>query len=1185
MPTKKKTTEEVDDVNTKDNMITTAATALVNFQHDLTSAKDGLVNIEDNLSSANYASLNDKQSSDDNEKQTSDDYASNRNDKNNPTSNNEDSSDDDVPIAVAYRQRTLQSSSFTGLLSSVHRPPPFAACKDMPLVSAKGPVIMSNISLQTISYMVYLRHISEHPSADRDRASTVNEVGYSFPLKSLLSTSDRYEINLLSQKKYMVSGKKEPQVWVYYYPSTKALAHNIHDKFFGNVFDNTDDKEYIKDVGDDSDTSMICLALHDTTYNGETLKQEPTSNIISSVSFRILPESSFSEESGVYVYYLGTLQNLSFHDVVPMNGTMNDFQFPIAGNGLAEFLLRITQLLSFNIRHTYNMFLAANIKSSINKYYKKLHFEDVDDWNVVGQNIHKSAQLESEDLTDLKPMWITEPISFIKPTTTDLFIRTLKHRPRSIRDIKTNPEVIYTNKMRTILDAYVSNPLPDEKQWNTDILCYFNKVFPSRSTYQSDGPEWALFHEFLTGKSMMHYWEIKFKFAIANGDYDRTQGKIFPLEELMMDYCSFGKVIKDNDPSKNTLYNVYCQRCKCNMTTQPLQTLDMKLCALGIIEKHFLGKRDQVLSLSSPTEFTFLNKRIERGGIEIVPCEVFNNKTHYKMYFKAFKEEFMARRTIIAKMQTHTRNVFRSFATEYLKEDMTTKFMHRAMRGAFPALLSITNSLNRMHDIRITTRNTPSKFQQAVLQNKLDNEGSYHLPGEFKAVYSDLMKSREENKKKDEISRQRKMLSNITGISVEKLEQLTKDAEKIRSRRKKTKESSPRRRKKKEAIEVISDQDIKLNWKTLMLFSKQTWVKDRATPIPMKEIKNEKRQYFYIGRSDVKGQKIYFIVSNNIIPKDQNSHIFENKFFNIMRYNTEYDIPPYSVQRLQETVRDAHLYVIKWIQPTMINGIKMWKGKRRGGMHTDPQSHEWIKDSFFSNFRSFYDQCMDDNNLEKHLPVPAGKKSKPLELEDREHANEDKTVSIPKTLVTAFDVPFCFDNDAYCAFGNMANATHVFGDTIATEFFFINRHKNMSFIEEEYPQLALSVNGNQFSCALQIAREIFKYNIRNLGTKHEPWIVRTEDANIVKYIEIQGLSAMYTHVVCVNNNLIYDGTFRKCMKLSKDSFDWIAREETYLLKCYSIEPSKKLKRAISTKEINKKNKSFEKFFRKNSTIM
>ena len=52
--------------------------------------------------------------------------------------------------------------------------------------------------------------------------------------------------------------------------------------------------------------------------------------------------------------------------------------------------------------------------------------------------------------------------------------------------------------------------------------------------------------------------------------------------------------------------------------------------------------------------------------------------------------------------------------------------------------------------------------------------------------------------------------------------------------------------------ESHSDQDVKLNWKTLILFSKQTWVQGNLSPIPMSDIKKDRRQYFYIGRSDIK---------------------------------------------------------------------------------------------------------------------------------------------------------------------------------------------------------------------------------------------------------------------------------------------------------------------------------------------
>ena len=82
-----------------------------------------------------------------------------------------------------------------------------------------------------------------------------------------------------------------------------------------------------------------------------------------------------------------------------------------------------------------------------------------------------------------------------------------------------------------------------------------------------------------------------------------------------------------------------------------------------------------------------------------------------------------------------------------------------------------------------------------------------------------------------------------------------------------------------------------------------------------------------------------------------------------MGYNTEYDIPLSSVDKLQEIVRDAPNYVVTKIQPVLINGVKMWKGKRRNGSHTEPQPVAWIKDSFLPHFKWYFDELMDNQYL------------------------------------------------------------------------------------------------------------------------------------------------------------------------------------------------------------------------------
>ena len=234
----------------------------------------------------------------------------------------------------------------------------------------------------------------------------------------------------------------------------------------------------------------------------------------------------------------------------------------------------------------------------------------------------------------------------------------------------------------------------------------------------------------------------------------------------------------------------------------------------------------------------------------------------------------------------------------------------------------------------------------------------------------------------------------------------------------------------KEKEEKYRDKDIKLNWKTLMHFSKNTWKSNKQLPLNKELIDAEKLDQFFIGRSDIDEKKIYFIVSTNIIPTDQPSYIFQDSFFATMVYNTEYEIPQYSIEKLHEAVRDAGNYIITHIQPAMIDGIKMWKGKYKNGSHTPPQSIDWISSSFLPQFQPYYNRLMNDSNIGKHLKIPSGKTR--MEFNDKTNEN-DNDMSL---FATNIDVGFCFDSDAFCAFGNMANAMHIMGDDKAARFFF-----------------------------------------------------------------------------------------------------------------------------------------------------
>ena len=128
----------------------------------------------------------------------------------------------------------------------------------------------------------------------------------------------------------------------------------------------------------------------------------------------------------------------------------------------------------------------------------------------------------------------------------------------------------------------------------------------------------------------------------------------------------------------------------------------------------------------------------------------------------------------------------------------------------------------------------------------------------------------------------------------------------------------------------------------------------------------------------------------------------------------------------------------------------------------------------------------------------------------------------------------------------------------------------MALLQDEYQGIEMKLSGNQFASALQIVRSVFKYTIRNLGQHHEPWEHIDDDEGVIKYVEMQEDDNVYTHVVCIHNGFIYDGCFKKALRLSRESMMWLCNDKEFYMKCYSIEASPKVKRALSAKHTKQK---------------
>ena len=401
-----------------------------------------------------------------------------------------------------------------------------------------------------------------------------------------------------------------------------------------------------------------------------------------------------------------------------------------------------------------------------------------------------------------------------------------------------------------------------------------------------------------------------------------------------------------------------------------------------------------------------------------------------------------------------------------------------------------------------------------------------------------------------------------------------KDRYKRPGSKKRTKDSTPVKKpigttvkkRRKQQTNSYTENDLKLNWKTLMCFCKYEWNPEEAYPLPKAEIEKDHRDLYYIGRSDIDGKKVYFSVSEYIIPTDRDSHIFPNSFFLTMQNNKEYEIPDYSKKELYEIVQYAIRTSIDYIIPRMVEGEKKWKLRYKDGKYSKYMTKMWIDEKFAEGFDVFYDKLLSDDYLGKRIECPHDKS-------DEEEVKVQTGTNIPAHFHAKGKVKYCFGESAYCAFGNMANALHLLKDYKAASFFFANRFKNKAELLEKYTTLPEDQrNVNEFGAALRILRDKFGYTTKVLGMNHRPWLLYDDDKNLVKYMEFQAYESVVRHVICLFNGLIYDGTLGQPIKLSKNSMQWLSGDENFLMKTYVIEPSSPLKKQLGTKTIGQKRK-------------
>ena len=109
------------------------------------------------------------------------------------------------------------------------------------------------------------------------------------------------------------------------------------------------------------------------------------------------------ETPGAYIYYLGTLHNKPFHQIMPSSRSFEGVRCNVEGLGMGEFLVRLTQLFVKCVKKRSNLHLAINKTSVYIKFYKRLKFKVNNDaeeaCQKLGDEIRQCVSLEATDIS------------------------------------------------------------------------------------------------------------------------------------------------------------------------------------------------------------------------------------------------------------------------------------------------------------------------------------------------------------------------------------------------------------------------------------------------------------------------------------------------------------------------------------------------------------------------------------------------------------------------------------------------------------------------------------------------------------------------------------------------------------------------------------------------------------------
>ena len=1007
--------------------------------------------------------------------------------------------------------------------------------KDYPEVS--GSVHNEEQQLFTMSFLKYLRGLVYARSRKPTQEQQTHDKGYRFPLHDLITKEDRPQVKFLSNKFDKDKKKRISNVWLYYYPSTADVKHDHLTNFLKFNFPDPGERPFIDAVLSHKNTEAFCIAVHDSVFVHETRERTTQSNIIALISFRLLKNLDYS---GVFIYYLTALQDRTFNEVCS-SGSFQNMRCPIESNGLGEFLLRNTQLFKSCMRDSYAIYLAVNRTAQVISYYNQLGFTQHSSFTEVPELVRSELQecilLESNSL-GLYHL-LSKVTELICP---DLNAQSLLHRhcaevPRPLESLTENPSDGYMKLIATLFDMKLQEHFSFDEY--TDRCAYeqtdqeYASMFQNTGEampqgkddlkqYRSSGKAWEKFHKLWSKENMVNFWDFKkeYKTLLKKKKVQafRCQEVIMPLEHFLMEYCSVGRLIKDNDCKKNTQFNIYCQFCQNNMTENPLTQQCVERYSTQIIQAHWTGRDSHILSYNSPAAMAEFRSPRLREKYSIALCKGLSTKANYTKLFKACLQDYGVARANRQVIGVGTNQIFQAFFRQYISGNYYKEFFARMIKASGKNLFRLDgNRFNFTPEIKELIKwAAPKDYEYGKHQKKIFN--------------SIVDKSTREWF----FERQKPL------------------------KRCKTQSDSPKPSRQK--ADRYKDVDLKLNWKTLMAFNAHRWDPKVTMPSVVINISTELDEIHYVARSDIKGEHVFFLVSDNIIPKEPPQYIFDATFLNNMEINKEIEIPNKSKERLESTARRYLGKCITHIYPQgKVDGKYVYHGKQHNGHFDKTIPQEWIDLNFKDRFPEDYEKFMDEDNIGKACEVPSGA----IYLSDSD-SDEDENGKIPSRFVTKKIVQYQFENKNCCAFGNMANAVNLLGDEKAAQFFFHHRNGNMDDLRADYTKIHQKASINSFHLAREILRQKFRYNVKFIKGVDLVDIVET-NKNEMLYVMLQPADAIVTHVISIFHKRSIDGTFAHQLKCNEETLRWLCSDSDYSFHGYILEMSATLKTTLGQK--------------------